>query len=138
MTINRKLGFDRCVPNADRWVVNTEENCAECWVADHHKFTVILWCPRMARCSPMIQKQQDWYKDEILRLNREAKESNLNHPVLFGSFTGWRSQKMVDLYNYVLQNDETPLPNFLDQMEQNGQLRIQVKRDGAPLNEKES
>jgi hypothetical protein len=54
----------------------------------------------------MIEKQQQWYKDEILRLNKDL--NGKAKPILFGSFTGWRSEPMLDLYDFVVQHDATP------------------------------
>ena len=60
--------------------------------------------------------------------------------MLIANFTGWYSQPMVDLYNYILQNDVTGMPDFIGEMIKEGKCRPQCHKDQdvpSPMNDEE-
>ena len=109
LILNRKLGFEGILKSRTDWQALTHEK-QQCWVHHNHMMTIFIWCEDIGLIS------QSTNPDEVAHYqNALSFPDSRGVPQICGEFTDWQARPMVELEQYVIDND-VMVPDFVGEL----------------------
>lgn len=109
LIMTRHLGHRLEQPLSTKWRLLTEPH-EKCWICDRHHYAIVFWSPDIAAQTQelgMNQEDRERLVEDVEKLNQDITSEDLDGPAIAGSFTGWRFQPMMQIYDLCDAIDST-------------------------------